>query len=77
MGRVTIYSKDSCSFCEKAKDLLKEYSYSYQEKNIKDPEARQDLLVLAPEVKTVPQIFIDSKHIGGYSDLVKYLEKQR
>lgn len=78
IGKVTIviYSKTNCPFCVKAKQLLKEKNIDYREKNIKDPEVRQELLVIYPEAKTVPQIFIDSQHIGGYQELVKYLEKQ-
>lgn len=71
-----IYTKTNCPFCVKAKQLLKEKNIDYREKNIKDPEVRQELLVIYPEAKTVPQIFIDSQHIGGYQELVKYLEKQ-
>lgn len=74
---ILIYSKDNCSFCDKAKALLKEHNYSYKEKNIVVPDHRQELLTRLPDVKTVPQIFIDSKHIGGYTELVKYLGEQQ
>lgn len=74
---ILIYSKDDCSFCDKAKTLLKDNNYSYREKNIADPDVRQELLTILPDVKTVPQIFIDSKHIGGYTDLEKYFGEQQ
>jgi glutaredoxin 3 len=77
MSRATVYSKDSCSFCVKAKELLTEYNYEYKEKNISNPDIRQELLTRVPDAKTVPQIFIETKYIGGYTELVNYLEKQR
>lgn len=73
MTSVIVYSKDSCSFCDKAKQLLEEHYYTYKERNISDPEVRQELLSMLPDVKTVPQIYIDGKHIGGYTELEKEL----
>jgi glutaredoxin 3 len=77
MSRATVYSKDSCSFCVRAKELLTEYSFEYRERDVSNPDIRQELLTLLPNAKTVPQIFIDGSHIGGYSELVTYMEKQR
>ena len=74
---VLVYSKNNCSFCDKAKELLKKHNYSYKEKNIVVPDHRQELLTRLPEVKTVPQIFIGSEYIGGYTELVKYLGEQQ
>jgi glutaredoxin 3 len=75
MTRVVIYTKDNCTYCVQAKNLLNKHKYTFQEKNLKDIENRSELLFLYPEAKTVPQIFIDSTHIGGYTDLVSYIEQ--
>jgi glutaredoxin 3 len=72
---IEIYSKESCSFCTKAKDLLKIKKLPYTEKNVSDPEVKEELLRRVFGVKTVPQIFINGKHIGGYSDLVMYIDQ--
>jgi len=74
-------TKDGCSFCDKAKALFKEKGIRYAECNIDDP----DLGTLwrgklkASGLKTVPQIYEYNKdtqrydHIGGYTELEKYL----
>ena len=72
-----IYSKDTCSFCDKAKQLLEDYDFVYKEKKLENPEYRQELLSRLPSVKTVPQIFRDSEYIGGYTELKQYLEERQ
>lgn len=70
-----IYTKTNCSYCVKAKQLLTDKNIEYVEKNIEILDYRSDLLAKYPEVKTVPQIFLDNKRIGGYSDLVKFFNQ--
>jgi len=43
----------------------------YEEKNIADGHKIQDLLALVPNAKTMPQIWLDGEHIGGYPELEK------
>lgn len=64
-----IYTKDNCSYCVKAKELLTANNLKYIEKNIEAIEYRSELLSKYPEAKTVPQIFLDNKRIGGYENL--------
>ncbi len=71
----TIYTKSTCSYCVKAKQLLSSKSLEFLEKNIETPELRLELLARYPQVKTVPQIYLGDVHIGGYDDLVKYFEQ--
>jgi glutaredoxin len=66
-----IWTKESCSFCVKAKSLLLERGYNIQENIIGKGYSKEDLLDLLPFAKTVPQIFIDNVYVGGYSDLVE------
>ncbi len=72
MIEVIVYSKKPCPYCEQAKSLLTKKGYEYKELDVLRPDVLDQLRELVPEVKTVPQIFIDGKHIGGYTDLVAY-----
>jgi len=72
-----IWSKDQCMFCEMAKDLLADYNIEYEERNISKGEwTREQLQEAAPGSKTVPQIFLDGKYVGGFTELKAYLNKQ-
>ena len=76
-GDFHIYTQNNCSYCYKAKQLLKSKGIVYEEYNLSDdPSAVQFLKKQG--FKKVPQIFVDygyrDEHIGGYDDLVKWLE---
>jgi glutaredoxin 3 len=62
------------SVCVKAKNLLKNKGIEYEEKNIAEGYSIQDLLELVPNAKTMPQIWLDDEHIGGYFELEKVLK---
>ena len=69
-----VYSKDGCGFCDAAKALLEEHDISYIEYNLsKHPEKREELLEAASREnvvpRTVPQIWLNNKYIGGYDKL--------
>ncbi len=70
MPVVEIYSKTSCSYCWQAKRLLDSKGVAYKEIliNVGGPE-REVMIRRANGRSTVPQIFIDGRHIGGCSDL--------
>lgn len=76
---VTVYSKPDCPWCDKAKALLKEKNMSYTEKVLNVDYTRDDLrLIVGPDKKlTVPQILIGNYLVGGYENLVTYLETSR
>ena len=71
---VTIYTKDLCGYCDAAKSLLKSMNVRFEEAKIGTDVTREELLEVAPGAKTVPQIVINEKLIGGYDDLVDYIE---
>ena len=73
--KAIVWSKPQCVFCEKAKGLLKLEGIEYEERNIAQGWKIQDLLEAAPNAKTMPQIWLDDKHIGGYHELQKALEQ--
>jgi glutaredoxin 3 len=74
----TIYSKPSCSYCEQAKGLLAAKGLEYQELildvgQVKDPAKTyttvHQLKQRVPDARTVPQIFRDDEHVGGFDAL--------
>ena len=68
---VVIYSKPSCPFCVRAKDWFDRHGYTYTENVLYDEEQFLAMCQKIPGVTTVPQIFIDDKHIGGYDQLME------
>lgn len=70
MAAVEIYTKTGCPYCARAKSLLDGKGVNYNEMEISmDPAAREEMLGRANGRTTVPQIFIDGRHIGGSDDL--------
>ena len=75
MENVEIYSKSNCSFCDKAKYYFDQNDITYQEHNVEIPETFKILLERNPNARTMPQIFIDDKLIGGYTDLMDFVNE--
>ena len=72
MATVIIYGTMTCPYCMNAKELLKSKGVQYQEILVdKNPEQKAEMLAKSNGRRTVPQIFIDGKHIGGFDDLEK------
>ena len=71
---ITIYSKSNCVYCDKAKAMLKNLGLTYEEKMFgKDFNTPEELYeAVGKQVRTMPQIDIDGKLIGGYNQLVEY-----
>ena len=70
MAHVVVYSGPFCPFCTKAKALLDRKGVDYDEYNVREDEAKlQEMLEKSNGKKTIPQIFIDDRHIGGCDDL--------
>jgi len=70
---IIVYSKPACVYCEKAKALLTRLGYEYTVKVVsKDLSLEELFKELGKQVRTIPQIVIDSKHIGGYNELVEH-----
>jgi glutaredoxin 3 len=75
---VLIYTKSNCPFCEKAKAWFTQHGHSYTQIVLDDEEQRlafYQKVSNAKEVRSVPQIFIDGKHIGTYNDLMAISDK--
>jgi|TARA_B100000965_G_scaffold257550_1_gene216997 Glutaredoxin, GrxC family len=70
MKKVVIYTGPMCNFCSAAKHLLNKKKVSYEEINIGyDEKKRDEMLKKSNGAKTIPQIFVEEKHIGGYVEL--------
>lgn len=74
---IRIYGKDNCIYCKKAKELLDDLNRQYEYLKIPEDVSKEQLLELVGsrvEKLTVPQIFNNDTWIGGYSDLLEYIE---
>lgn len=70
MSEITLYTKSWCPYCASAKRLLTQKGARYNEIDIEvKPEKRAEMIEKAGGRKTVPQIFIKGRHIGGSDDL--------
>lgn len=71
MANVIIYTKASCAYCEFAKKFLTSKNIAFDEIRVDlDPEKLAEMEQRSNK-RTVPQIFINQKSIGGYDDLMK------
>jgi glutaredoxin 3 len=70
-----VWSKYNCPFCDQAKNLLQMKGYKIEEKKIGDGYTKEELLEEVPTARTLPQIFVEGKHIGGFNDLQRYFEE--
>ena len=70
MNSVVMYSTQVCPYCQMAERLLKSRGVEHIEKILvdRDPARRQEMMERTGR-RTVPQVFIGDKHIGGYDDL--------
>jgi len=76
MKNVTVYMGPRCNFCDAAKRLLNRNNLPYKEINIAIEEGKKDeMLEKSNGRKTIPQIFFDDYHVGGYEEL-RDLEKK-
>jgi len=76
MKKVIIYTGPLCNFCDAAKKLLVRNNISYEEINIATVDgAINEMIKKTNGKRTIPQIFFDDQHIGGY-DETRALEKE-
>ena len=76
MKKITMYTGPLCNYCEAAKRLLTRNNVPYNEIDISKVDGAMDEMIKKANGKrTIPQIFFDDQHIGGY-DEVRALEKE-
>tara|TARA_B100001750_G_C15518422_1_gene609307 strand:- start:2797 stop:3033 length:237 start_codon:yes stop_codon:yes gene_type:complete len=74
--KIEIFTKDNCIWCDRAKRLLNSVDFIYTEIDLSNDNDRQNFYKKVGEgVSTVPQIYIEDIRIGGYPELVNWLEE--
>jgi glutaredoxin 3 len=76
MKNIIMYTGPLCNFCDAAKRLLKRNDLSFREIDISTKDGlRDEMIKKANGKRTIPQIFFDEYHVGGYQEL-RTLEKE-
>jgi glutaredoxin len=74
--KAIVWSKNGCPFCDQAKNLLKSKNIEFEERNIEKNWSREQLIEAVPNARTLPQIFLDEKLIGGFTELRTHFNKE-
>ena len=77
MVMIEIYGTSRCNYCKKAVALAESYKLKYEYKDAEDLDIYEQLLGKIGSVPTVPQIFWNDKHIGGYESFSLEIENTR
>ena len=77
MAKIEVFSGPQCGYCESAKALLRTKGLEFEDMSIEDDANRAAFAQRLPRARSIPQIFIDGEHIGGYEDLCILDEKGR
>lgn len=68
--KAVVWSKENCSQCLQAKNMLTLRGIAIEERKIDSgPWTKDDLLRVVPDAKSVPQIFLDEEYVGGFKEL--------
>ncbi len=72
MSEITVYSTGTCPICDKTKDLLKKWGLDFEEVRVDlDRDGLKRMLEVSNNARTVPQIVIGGKWIGGFTELTE------
>ena len=74
---VIIYGRPKCNWCDEAIAACKQYKLEYEYRNIREETYKNELLEKLPNARTVPQIWWNDKHIGGFSELAEEIDNTR
>lgn len=77
MAQIEIYSGPQCDYCRKAKELLQGKGLRYTDIDVSDEANRTEFAERLPRARSIPQIFIEGEHVGGYEDLCIWDETGR
>ncbi|MDX8410615.1 MAG: glutaredoxin 3 [Mariprofundaceae bacterium] len=70
MASIEVYSGPMCPYCIMAKQLLKRLDLSFEEFDVRrDSDKMAEMLARSGGARTIPQIFINGRHVGGYNEL--------
>ena len=73
--KAVMWSKPMCPYCDRARALLETKGVEIEERKVGQEWTKEQLLEDVPTARTVPQIFLDGKYIGSYTELRAYLEE--
>ena len=76
MMKALIYTTATCPYCVRAKQLLQEKGIAYSEIRVDLDDAEREKMINITGRRTVPQIFINDEHIGGFDDLYAHFLKK-
>ena len=69
MPKVQVYSKENCPYCVRAKSLLSRKGVTFEEIDVENDDEKRNWLVETTGQRTVPQIFVDGRSLGGFTDI--------
>ena len=76
-NNIIVYSKNNCVYCVKAKSLLKGLGLTFVEKKLEEFDSVDDMIKdIGKKVRSMPQIKIDGKLIGGYNQLIEHYNNE-
>lgn len=75
--KVTLYTKENCPFCVRAKALLSRKGVTFEEVPVEGRDDLRTWLVEATGQRTVPQVFVGERSLGGYTDVAALDEEGR
>ncbi|MGH6974662.1 MAG: glutaredoxin 3 [Stellaceae bacterium] len=71
MAKVELYTTMFCPYCARARNLLQKKGVSFTDIDVMvDDDKREEMIARAGGRRTVPQIFIDGRHVGGSDELI-------
>ena len=72
--KAIVWSKDDCPYCVQSKNLLQSKGIEFEERNITQGTwTKEQLLEVVPNARSLPQVFLDEKLVGGFNELRKHL----
>ena len=71
---ITIYGKPSCPSCTKAKALCEARDFKFEYKQLDVDFTREELFEVFPTARTFPQIIVGGNKVGGYEQMVEYID---
>ena len=70
-----VWSQPNCAYCEMAKELLKSKGIIFEERKLGETWTKEQLFEAVPNARSVPQIFLNGEHIGGFNELKQKLKE--
>lgn len=74
--KAEVFTKPGCPYCVAAKQLLVRRNIPYIERDIARRDHWDEIKSRVPGFRTVPQVFLDGQHIGGFDDLSAHFRRQ-